>query len=1187
MDDVEDMDHENGLDAEQIAPSMTIITMALQQAAMARRISDFDAAIAAYSQVLEVDPEWTEALLGIAQCHHLSGRPRLALQTCVKLLEIDPRHVGARLEMAEALRLIGRADEAHAIHDLLLHERPDSPHTWCGLAHLLTDESHSEAAETCLRRALALAPAHVQAHAALARLLARRDEHGEAVDCFHNALALAPDDPAHHSGLALSLIAMGRQAEAAERLDRALALDEEWVEARLARADLAVMAGHLNQSWEDSQWRWHQPGAQRPDLPGTPWEGEDLDGGLLLVHAETSLSDTLRLIRFVPLLAQRSARIVLVVPPALIPLLTGMVGLEVLLADNTPIPVSLEISAYAALPDLPRLLGLAVDSLPATSWLEAPPRRRRPILVPPDTALKVGLAWAGNDCAASISFPLLLPLAEIPGVVLFSLEFSRGSEDAALLADPSLVTDFSPTVVDFADLAGRIAELDLIIAGDCATAHLAGAMNKPVLLMLPFHCHPRWMQSRDHSPWYPAMRLFRQDQSRDWHPVIAAVMEEMKRLAVISAGRNLHTRQRSSGSAAMQAAFLAAHLNADHLLVDVQAGDGVCPAPPCPVLAVEPHAGLAEDLTDPVIAALGDSNTPILIARFARHGRRVFALPEGIAATARTRRLDSLLDERPELASRPLALRLGQIGWESAILAGLGAYHASLVVLEHRPNSQAAAVLSQAGFSLWRFPTPTAMGSLVPFAGESGAVLALAEGQVPAAHYGPQALPPSPQDVAEARAEAERLTTQGLAHQGAGRLGEAAESYAQALMRDPFAASANANKGVMMHLAGRREAAISCYRRSLIRTPGASVAANLATALREVRRFDEADTALAQALATAPADMNFLYDLALLRRDQGRLGEAIALLRRIRYLRPGAQWALAQVLVATGEMEEGFDLFRFRPGPPPPRPDLPAWTGDDLLARSLLLHQNCDLADAVMMTRFIPLIASRGGLVTLICQPELAPLMQDIPGIELVLGPDETPPDCDLRAALTDLPRLLGRTAVAKPQTIPYLSLPGLMRPRRHAKDQRLRVGLAWGGRPLGRACPLSEMLPLAQNPDLALIALVDEELQAEIESAGAHGLVEQITPSPLDLAETAAIIATLDVVVGGDTPEIHLAAAMGKPTWLLLPDSFTWRWPQGRDDSPWYPQTRLFRQSPTGAWRPAVNRIGAALTVLAAKKRG
>ncbi|MBV5325050.1 MAG: tetratricopeptide repeat protein, partial [Rhodospirillaceae bacterium] len=160
MDEFDDMDGDETEREEQIAPSATIINALLQEADIARRRSDFDGAISAYLQVLDVDPEWVDALLGIAQCHHVLGRPRDALQTCITLLEMDPRHVGARLEMAEALRQIGRIDEAHAIHDLLLHERPDSPYTWCGLAHLLTDESHSEAAEACLRRALALSTTH-------------------------------------------------------------------------------------------------------------------------------------------------------------------------------------------------------------------------------------------------------------------------------------------------------------------------------------------------------------------------------------------------------------------------------------------------------------------------------------------------------------------------------------------------------------------------------------------------------------------------------------------------------------------------------------------------------------------------------------------------------------------------------------------------------------------------------------------------------------------------------------------------------------------------------------------------------------------------------------------------------------------------------------------------------------------
>ncbi|MDO8606551.1 MAG: tetratricopeptide repeat protein [Phaeospirillum sp.] len=1206
MDDVEHLDTESIEAEERIAPSVVIIDMMLHEAAMARRVCDYGGALRAYAQIQEIDPERTDALLGIAECQRLSGLPHDALQTCQTLLEVNPRHVSARLEMAEVLRQLDRGDEAHAIHDLLLHEHPDSPYTWCGLARLLGDEGQAEAAEACLRRALALAPAHVPALASLARLLARRGDYPRAMDIFHHAISIAPDDPTHPAGLARSLMALGRLDEAAQWIGRALALDDECVEAHLVRADLAVLSGHLQESWHDAEWRWHRPGTIRPDLACPAWDGTPLAGGILLVHAEDSLSDTLRLIRFVPLLTERGFRVALMAPPTLIPLLGHMTGIERVLADNHPLPDGLNVEACVALPDLPRRLGFDLASLPETPWLEAPARRRRPVLAPPESVLRVGLAWAGNDPAASIPFPALLPLAEIPGIVLFALEVSHASNAAATLADPSLVTDFSPTVADFADLAGRIAELDLVIAGDCATAHLAGAMNKPVLLMLPFDAHPRWMRATDRTPWYPTMRLFRQPKAGDWPSVIAMVRAELTRRAAKAAQTRDDERDKVSGANAVQAAFLAAHLEPGDLLIDLAAGGGeftlaalaAHPDGAVRVLAIEPHPATAEalrrgldefDAAEVVTAALGRNDQPVLVARTARHGRRVFALPEGIPATGRTTRLDALLADRPDLTTRRTVLRLGQTGWEDDILDSLATFPVAVTIFEHRPGANAARVMAKAGFSLWRFPTSTAFGGLVTFADEPGIVLALAATLEPAGHYGPLHLPPSPGDMANARMLAEQLTADALIHQSARRLGEAAAGYAKALMQDPFAAGANANKGVMMHMAGRRDAAIACYRRALTRAPTASVMANLATALRESQRLDEADAAIGQALAAEPDNADFLYDLALLRRDQGRLDEAARLLRRIQARRPGAAWTLAQILVATGDTTAGFDLFASRPGPPSPAPapHIPAWRGDDLLASTLLVHQNCDLADAVLLARFIPAVVRHGGLVTMACQPELAPLLQDLSGVERVICGDDPIPPCDLRADLTDLPRLLGANAASRSHGEAYLSLPGHMRPRRIPKDGRLRVGLTWGGRPSGRACPLTEMLTLASNPDLALEALVDQELAADIETVGAHGLVTRITPPPLDLAETAAVIATFDVVVGGDTAELHLAAALGKPTWVLLPNAFTWRWPHGRDDSPWYPNARIFRQSDDGDWKTAMSRIAAALKVLAAKKRG
>lgn len=1203
MTDCEDLDDEIAVSLDGASPEAFRIQALLDEAALARRTGSFEAALAAYATVAEMDSGHMEARLAMAQIFLETGRLHNALETCLALVELDPRHIGARLEMAEVLRRLGRSEDAHAIHELLLNERPDSPYAWSGLAGLLAEEGHEAAAEACLRRALALSPTHVAAKSALARLLERRHDHLAAIEIWHDAIDLAPDAPGNHTGLARSLMALGRVDEAMARLDRALALDGDDVEARLIRAGLRSLAGREQDSWEDAEWRWLRPGRQRPHLPGEAWAGQDAPGAHLLLHAEQSLSDALRLLRYLPPLVERGFVLSLMVQPALVPLLSGLGGIEQIFRLDRPVPLDLMADFHAPLADLPRLTGLEPDSLPAAPWLEAPRRRRRPILAPPDIVLKVGLAWIGRDAAATLALPLLLPLAECPGVVLFALEFgpSSGTAAAATLADPSLVTDLGPAIADIADLAGRIAELDLVVAADCATAHLAGALGKPVLLLLPVDRHPRWRRAGEATPWYPGMRLFRQDVAGEWRPVVARIGAELKRLA---AGQNeARTAERAAhaGTEAAQKAFLAAHLMADDLLVDIQAGEDGAFIPErndLRILAVDPSPAAAASLRERlaerpeievIAAALGGQPAPVLTSRTERRGRRVFPLPPGIPGSGVSRDLASVLNERPDLAGRRLVLRLGQTGWEGDILAGLGEITAAVLVLGHRPGNDAAERLLQAGFSLWRFPGETAFGPVIPFAGEAGVVLALRNGLAPADHYGPASLPPSPEDIGHSHAEAERLTAEGLAHQAARRLGEAAAAYAGALMHDPFAAAANANKGVLMHMGGRRDAAISCYRRALVRADNPAVTANLGNALRESRRFDEAEAAFAHAHAADPGRADYLFDLALLRRDQGRLAEAARLLRPMVAVRPGAAWTLAQILITMEENAEGFALFRHRPSPPSPAPDLPPWQGDDLMARSVLVHQDCDTADAILLARFIPRLAGRGGLVTLICQADLAPLMEDLSGIERVLNDDDPVPICDLRAGLTDLPRLLSMGGEAlRLACPPYLTLPAGLRPRRAARSERLRVGLSWGGRPEGRGCPLGDLLILAADPDLALVALGDDDVVGPaIRAAGARSLVDQAVPPPADLAESAAIIAGLDVVVGGDTAECHLAAALGKPVRLLLPDAFTWRWPPGRDDSPWYPGVRVFRQSADGAWNRALERVAATLQVLAARKRG
>lgn len=1200
MSEIEDLD----LEFADLSEHSAVIDALWQEAAISRRYGDMEPALEAYRRIVALDPSHFEARLAAAETCRLSGRPRDALRFCLELLEMDRQHLGCRLELAETLRLIGQPDESRAIIDILLMERPDSIAVWCGLARLLADEGRLAGAEATLRRALRLNPGHGPAWAALGRVLTRSGEGEAALDSFHAAIILGPEQPGHRVGLAETLMDLGRIDEAAGPIAQALALDDEDAPARLAHARLMMLNGRMAEAWESAQWRHRLPGVARPPLAAIPWEGQDLERAGLLLYAESGLSDTLMMARFIPVLAGRGAAITLMVQPELAPLLEPMGGVARVVALGAPLPNDVSVDYTASLEDLPRLLGVEMDSIPSPPYLAAPPRRIRPIRSPVSTLVKVGIAWAAERPADSMDFGRVLELAAVPGALLFSLQTGPSAAQASDLADPGLITDLSPTVADLADLAGRIAEMDLVVAVDGPAAHLAAAMGKPVLALLTYAAHARWMRGRGDSPWYPGLSLLRQPAPGQWDAPLAEARRRMEMLVQLTAEHHERQRRRATGTDPAMAAFLAAHLAPGDLLMEVGAGSGehvfqsLSHCPEALVIALEPSRAEAEILHDSlaiagleervevIAAAAGARDGHALASRSPKGGARVFALPAWVPAPTPVRPLAALLDERPHLDRCRVVARIDQRGWEDSIVAGLDG-RAAILAFGHLDGAQAANRLAEAGYGLWRFPEEVACGALVPFDGAPGPVLALKAGIAPAAHYGPPALPPSPVLVEAEAARATRIAAPGLSLQAAGRVGEAARLYGEALSIDPFCTMANANLAILQHMAGKADAAVAGFTRAMGRSGHPAILANLAGILRQSGRLEEAEALLGAARAAGRDDAELLLGLARLRRDQGRLDEAETLMRRLPSMSPrlpGLEWGLGQILLGAGKLAEGLSLLAHRPQPPSRAPFLPQWDGGEVIAASLLVEVAGEVSDCLLLARYLPLLAARGALVTLACPDELVSLFSELPGVEQAVGEDDPLPPCSLRTSLAALPHLLGTTGSAIASGSDGYLVAG--RGRRAGRDGRLRVGLTWGGRKAGRSCPLGDMLILGTDPAVSLLGLADEADLARIPAEGADALVESPIPQPADLAEMAALISGLDVVVGGDTPQLHLAAALGKPVFVLAPRGFDWRWPMEREDSPWYSSARVLRADASGSWRQALRRVADALAVMAEKKK-
>jgi len=296
--------------------------------------------------------------------------------------------------------------------------------------------------------------------------------------------------------------------------------------------------GDFAAGWPAYEARW-QVGwlaTQRRSFAAPRWRGsEALAGKTILLHAEQGLGDTLQFVRYAPLLAARGADVVLEVQAPLVRLLSGLRGVAAVVARQAPLP---RYDFHCPLLSLPLACGTTLQTIPAEVPYVAPAdadvavwRARLPQGRP-----RIGLAWSGershdNDFNRSMRLATLLPLLDLPDVAFVSLQHEVRAEDAALLHGRSDVVQIGPSFQDFADTAAAIAALDAVIAVDTAVAHLAGAMNAPLFLLLPFAADFRWLRERTDSPWYPSARLYRQPRFGEWDSAVTVLRQELAQRA--------------------------------------------------------------------------------------------------------------------------------------------------------------------------------------------------------------------------------------------------------------------------------------------------------------------------------------------------------------------------------------------------------------------------------------------------------------------------------------------------------------------------------------------------------------------------------------------------------------------------------------------------------------------------------
>jgi tetratricopeptide (TPR) repeat protein len=525
-----------------------------------QRLNQLTEAAAEYERVLHITPDDFEATYNLGIVLHELTDFTQAADAFRRALRLKPDLPQAMSNLAAALQGLDDYDGAADLLRRALEVDPnfaEAHGNWGG--HLWRQGDLTGAGKSC-RRAIELNPNLPGAHGNLGHALFDEGDYRGALDCYDHALALKPDFINPQSTFLQSTEIANRAWQRGDLLNafdacrrgdiksatgeycRALATKSNCVELLYYVGLLHLLHGDFAAGWHNYECRWQTKMLRnaRRNFPQPQWLGESIDGARILLHAEQGLGDTLQFVRYVPMVAARGAKVILEVPAELRRLIESSMsdGAVQIVTRGSSL---LDFDWQSPLLSLPLVFHTDLTSIPVPiPYLQAEPQLIREFAQhiashSTNTSLRVGVVWSGSprhtrDRQRSIPLAQISALTEIPGVTFYSLQKGPAAKELLDMPIDMNLVDLSAHLNDFADTAAALANLDLLITVDTAVAHLAGALSKPVWILLTHNPDWRWLLNREDSPWYPTARLFRQNAAGDWSSVIKRVHDELQQL---------------------------------------------------------------------------------------------------------------------------------------------------------------------------------------------------------------------------------------------------------------------------------------------------------------------------------------------------------------------------------------------------------------------------------------------------------------------------------------------------------------------------------------------------------------------------------------------------------------------------------------------------------------------------------
>ncbi|AFY70653.1 glycosyl transferase family 9 [Thalassoporum mexicanum PCC 7367] len=1277
-----------------------------------------DQAASSYERAIELMPNYADAYANLGMTQFRQKNLLEALANCQQALQHNPNHASTYMVLGLIAAEQDNLGLAIAHYQKAIALNPNYANAYCNLGAAQMRQGEPETAIANYHKALAINPNLAEAYHNLGEAHSQLYQFTTATEFYQRAIQTKPNYVSAHNALATVYLKQAQPDQAIAAYRQAIALQPDYVNAHFGLSMALLQLGNFTEGLVEYEWRQRLKYAPVHNFPQLVWDGSDLTNKTILILPEQGFGDAIQFVRFLPMLLAQGGRIILQCRSPLVRLFQTIEGLELVQDEQAPLP---DFDVYIQLMSLPRVLGIELATIPDQVpylWANSEPgdhpnlgldlgvdQADRPGL----PTFKIGIVWASGHTASvdisqwqyeakSIPLALLAPLLELASdrnaqennqlIEFYSLQVGGNAADIEELGWQEKVIDLSDRIEDFADTAALIEQLDLIICVDTAVAHLAGAMAKPVWLLLPFAPDWRWFLGRDDSPWYPTMRLFRQVEFGDWQPVITQVRAELEQLIAnperFTPELPLHPLAANvtdtNDSIGIDTIDLSANIPVDDQVIK---GDQV-------IEIDEPDRVDAVDTTDTDIADGSNS----IDSTDAVDGNEVDnptnydrsdASP--IASPTTATMVDSGYESEQASRNEPLAESLDLVNQSGAIDAVDADPDLDSLNQQHLVGAQSGA---QADANI-NNPDDVIPGSLDLEFDDNGADQTIDSNDNANSNYNypiniggdpgnepadnpepdspvqieatvrainiapgdPTTEPPPESQIARATTpELAALLKNAIANHQADQINAAIALYRQFLNQQPEHIEANYLLGVALGQIGEQEQAIEQYQRVLNQNPNHAQALNhLGVIHKQQGQLAQAIDYYERAIAIQPDYVEALYHLGLaltaqgkwtaaieqhqraialnhsfvqayvcvgvLKRLQGDLAAAIDYQRRAIELKPNyaeAHQNLGIAFLLSGDYSNGLREYEWRwqteamrLQDPSREPKQPLWDGQPFPGKTLLIHTEQGLGDTIQFLRFVPIAKQRGDRIVVKANHDgLARLLNNCDGIDQVSLPSDPTPHFDLRAPLMSLAHMLGITLTTVPNQVPYLTaandfdleLDQEIAPTRGRRSRspdplarstgNLKVGIFWATTSRSsssgnRSCPLAIFQSLFEVEHIDFYILQQELDAADLELLSNQPRVRNLSDRLLDLTDTAAAIAQLDLVISIDTMVVHLAGALAKPVWVLLPFAPDWRWQLERKDSIWYPTARLFRQPNPGDWQAVVTEISKAIQEFAA----